>query len=133
MKLFHIYVKKLPNQAIDDLVVIENGFSFSASIFNILWFLQHKMWKESTALFFINIIFVFLSSKNWSSGMDIWIILSGLTVMIGLNANYWYEEKLLKENYQFFGCVYSNNENEAKLKFASGRLDDEDRNNIFNY
>jgi hypothetical protein len=131
MKLFYIYVKKSLNQTIDDVVVIKNGFSFFAFTFNIFWFLQHKMWKKSVVLFCINIILGFIASKHWFDGMDILITELGLIVIIGLNANYWYEKKLLKENYQFFGCAYSNNENEAKLKFFSGLLDAKDKSNIF--
>ena len=131
MKLFHIYIKKSSDQSIDDLTMIKNGFSFFAFLFNFLWFLQHKMWRESLAFVLVSIVFGFIFQKSWLSSFDIFIIQSSLMVMIGLNANYWYEQNLLKKDYQFVGCVYGKNEDEAKLKFISNCFDDKSEANIF--
>ena len=130
MKLFSIYIKKSPHQPIDDLVAIKNGFSFFAFLFNILWFLQHKMWRESLALVLFNIIFGLITQKNWLGGVDIITIEFVLIIMLGLNANYWYEQSLLRKNYQFSGCVYGKNDDEAKLRFISDCFDSDNKNNI---
>ena len=129
MKLFNIYIKKLPDQTIKDLIIIKNGFSFLAAIFNIFWFLQRKMWRESLVFILVSIIFGLIFRNIWLDIAD--LCMFGLMLMIGLNANYWYEQNLLSQNYQFFGCVYGKNEDEAKLKFFANQLCDENRDNIF--
>ncbi len=131
MKLFNIYIKKSENQTIEDLVVIKNCFSIFAFLFGIFWFLQHRMWKESFALVAVNIVFGFVFHKGWFGGLDIFGIEFGLMLIIGLNANYWYEQHLLEQKYQFGGCVFGKNIDEAKLRFISNCFEDGKQNNIF--
>ncbi len=131
MKLFNIYIKKTENQAIEDLAVIENGFSIFAFLFNILWFLQHKMWKESFAFVVVNIVFSLIFHRGLFGGLDMFGIEFGLLLIIGLNANYWHEQHLLVNKYQFIGCVFGKNRDEAKLRFISNCFKDNDKNNIF--
>jgi len=131
MTLFNIYIKKSSGKIIDDLVVIKNGFSVFACLLNILWFLQHKMWRESLALVLVSTILGFVAQKNWFGSCDMTIIEFGLITMLGLNAHYWYEQSLLRRDYQFSGCAYAANEDEAKLIFISGYFNNEDKSNIF--
>jgi hypothetical protein len=131
MKLFNIYIKKSENQAIEDLAVIKNGFSIFAFLFNILWFLQHKMWRESIALIVVNAVFGFVFHRDWFGTLDMFGLEFGLALIIGLNANYWYEQNLLAQKYQFVGCVFGKNRDEAKLRFISNCFKDDEQNNIF--
>ena len=132
MKLFNIYLKKSDNQTIEDLVVIKDGFSFPAFWFSIFWFLQHRMWKECLGLVLISSIFIsVLHNKGWFGSFDTLIIVSGFLLIVGLNANYWYEQHLLAQQYQFVGCVFGENKDEAKLRFISNCFKDEEQNKIF--
>lgn len=131
MKLFNIYIKKSENQSIEDLAVIKNGFSIFAFLFNILWFLQHKMWKESSALILVSTVFGVLFHRGWFGSLDMFGLELGLLLIVGLNANYWYEQHLLKLKYQFAGCVFGKNRDEAKLRFVSNCFKDDNENNIF--
>ena len=122
MKLFSIYIKKSPNQQtgqqeIEDLVVVKNGFSCSAFLFNIFWFVQHKMWKEFATLLLINVIFGIVFQRGFWGGSDPFILEVGLMLIIAINAGYWYGQHLQNHNYQFFGCVFGKNRDEAKLRF----------------
>jgi hypothetical protein len=131
MKLFNIYIKKSESQTIEDLVVIKDGFSFPALLFNIFWFLQHRMWKECFGLVLVNAVFIFIFNKGWFGSFDIFALELGLALIISLNANYWYEQHLLAQQYQFVGCVFGKNRDEAKLRFVSNCFKDDEQNNIF--
>ena len=131
MKLFNIYTKKSKNNPIEDLIAVGNCFSFSAFLFSFLWFLQHKMWKESITVLVINIIFGIVIHRGWFSSYDAIIIELGLLLIIGLNAQYWYEQNLLGQDYQFIGCVFGKNKDEAKLRFISNCFKDSGPNGIF--
>jgi hypothetical protein len=131
MNLFNIYIKKSENEAIEDLAVIKNGFSFTAFLFGVLWFLQHKMWKEFCGLLLVNIVFIYIFNKGWFGVFDIFFLELGLFCIVGLNANYWHEQCLLAHQYQFVGCVFGKNKDEAKLRFISNCFKDGENNNIF--
>jgi hypothetical protein len=131
MKLFNIYIKKSDNTAIEDLVMIKSGFSFPAFFLNVLWFLQHKMWKEFFSLVIFNIILITLFQKNFFGDFDFFALELGFLLVVALNANYWYEQYLRQQNYQFTGCVFGKNKDEAKLRFISNYFKDQDQNTIF--
>lgn len=128
MKLFNIYITKSKSGIIEDLVAVRNGGSFWAFLFNILWFIQHKMWKESTAWLLINFIFNIFFQKGWFGYFDIIILELGLALIIGTNAHYWYGRHLMRNNYQFFGCVFAGNKEEAKLMFIRNCFDSKSSN-----
>ncbi|MCE3255114.1 MAG: hypothetical protein K0R25_608 [Rickettsiaceae bacterium] len=117
MKLFSIYIKKSKNEAVQDLVMVKNSFSFSAFFFNIFWFLQHKMWKESLALVLVGTLFIEVVYKDIFEFFDAAILIFGLLLIIAINAGYWYGENLKARGYQFFGCVFGKNRDEAKIRF----------------
>lgn len=117
MKLFNVYITKSKNGTIEDLVAVRNGGTFWAFLFNVFWFIQHKMWKESGALILIHIFFFTVLHKLFFSYSDLFIIEFGLSLIIAFNAHYWYGKYLMKRGYQFFGCVFASNKEEAKLIF----------------
>ena len=129
MQLFNIYIKESLNQ-IEELVVVKNGFSFYAFLFNIFWFLQHKMWKEFFTILLINIIIGITIQQEWFVDSNATILQLGLILMIALNANYWYGQSLLKQNYQFSGCIFGKNDDEARLKFVTNYFQNNTKNNI---
>ncbi|MES2677347.1 MAG: DUF2628 domain-containing protein [Pseudomonadota bacterium] len=127
MKLFNIYVKKSETDTIEDLVVVKSNFSYLAFLFGILWFLQHKMWKEAACLTLIDILLIIIGQKGLFGSFDILAIEFGLLLIVGLNAGYWYEQYLRKHNYQFVGNVFGKNKDEAKLHFISNCFKSEDQ------
>ncbi len=127
MKLFNIYIKKTEADAIEDLAVVKSNFSYLAFLFNILWFLQHKMWKEAFALALVDILLIIIGQKGLFGSLDILAIELGLLLIVGLNAGYWYEQYLIKRNYQFVGNVFGKNKDEAKLRFISNCFKGEDQ------
>jgi hypothetical protein len=119
MKLFNIYIRKSENEIIEDFLAIKCNFAWLAFIFNALWFLQHRMFKEVALLTLIHILLISFFSKNIFGLADIFILELGLSLIVGLNAHHWHEEYLKKGNYQFAGCVFGHNKDEAKLHFVS--------------
>lgn len=126
MKLFNIYIKKSSNNSIDDLAVVKDNFSYSAFLFNFLWFLQHRMWKESTASILIVIVFIAAYHTGFFMTSNLLIAWFGWMMVVGLNADYWYEKMLIKDGYKFFGNVFAENKDEAKLRFISNCFKDKE-------
>ena len=57
MKLYRALVKFDKDNKIENIVVVDDGFSWKALFFNPLWFLFHRMWIEF--IMFLLIFFCF--------------------------------------------------------------------------
>ena len=119
MKLYSAFLKKNNDQKIEDIILLKEGFSATAFLFSGLWFLYHKMWKESIAILALNVAFTSFDKFNLLSAFDLFCLEATLAVIVGLNANYWHSELLKKKNYEFSGVVFGNNELDAKIRFLN--------------
>ena len=115
-KIYSALIKKNSNAENPDIVLLSEGFSFAAFFFSILWFLYHRMWRESVALVVINIVFVWFGQI--SSSFDKMILEFFFIFIVALNANYWLFEHLKKRGYEFVGFVFGQDQTDAELRFA---------------
>ena len=113
MKLFNIFIKKNVENKIEDVLLVKEGFSWCAFFFSNLWFLYHRMWKEFLVLCVMS-IFLTIFAGSWID-FDKIIMELAFALVIGLNANYWRVNHLLRKNHQFCGIIFGNNLAEAKL------------------
>jgi hypothetical protein len=113
MKTYSALIKKNNKGEVEDLVLLKEGFSWRAFIFNGLWFLYHKMWKEIIALILINFAFA-LFTKVFSDSDKILLEIAFIFV-VALNANYWLCDHLKKKGYEFVGLAFGSDVLSAKL------------------
>ena len=65
MHLYSIYIRS-ENKNLD-LIIIKQGFSLSALIFNFFWAIYHKMWLVAGLIMVVNfIVFSFQDAENIS-------------------------------------------------------------------
>jgi hypothetical protein len=116
MNLYRGLVKFDKDNKIEDVIIVDDSFSWKALLFNPLWFLFHKMWLESCL--FLS-IFALL---NWASrfGVFDFFMQISLIFMIALNSRSWYFDALIKrKKYRFVAMVFGANATEAKIKFIN--------------
>ena len=116
MNLYKGLVKFDKDNKIEDVVVIDEGFSWGALILNPIWFLFHKMWLEF--FLFLSILILF----NWTSRFGIYdfFMQASLIFMMALNSKTWYFDALTKrKKYCFMAMVFGANATEAKIKFIN--------------
>lgn len=124
MKSYCIFIKKnKETEAMEDVILIKDGFNFNAMLFNIFWFLYHKMWIS----FFI-VLFIFSISNLFLIGIVFFIFLLLFLIFIGLEANNILLYKFKNGDYFFAGCSLGNNEKEAKIRFLDS-INKENRDN----
>lgn len=113
MKLYKALVKFDKDNKIENIVVVDDGFSWGAFLFNPLWFLFHKMWIESILFLLIFFCFTFFSKLgDYDFFMKIVLIF-----MIALNSKTWYIDSLImRKKYCFVGAIFGLNAVEAKIK-----------------
>ena len=117
MKLYNALVKKNTSGEIEDIILLKEGFSFSAFLFGALWFFYRKMWLEFAIV--TAIYFIFSLSSFWAEFDKFYLEVSFL-IIVALNSNYWFGEHLRKKKYEFAGLVFGKDEEEARLRFLEG-------------
>ena len=61
MKLYNALVRKNESGKIEDIIMVKEGFSWQAFIFNTIWFIYHRMFKEIIILLLIGFAFSFFA------------------------------------------------------------------------
>lgn len=118
MKLYNVLTLNNKEGKTEDILFLKEGFSWLAFIFSIFWFLYHKMWKESFALFIIAGAFAFFEESQILFGDSKFIVEILLDFIIALNANHWFCESLVKKGYKFEGVVFAKNPAQARLRYV---------------
>ncbi|MFZ9180750.1 MAG: DUF2628 domain-containing protein [Rickettsiales bacterium] len=116
MKLYNGLIKYGNKDQIDDVIIVDNSFSFKALIFNPLWFFYHRMWREFLLLILLSVVIALFPISE----TDILLIQIALYFAIALNSRTWLIDHLVKrKKYQQVAMVFANNITEAKLKFIN--------------
>lgn len=116
MKLYNALIKKDKNNKIEDVILLEEGFSFAVFLFNGLWFLFHKMWANAAVIFAINYVLQSLEKTSMLSKIDLMFLEFAFLIIIAHNANHWFGEHLLRLGYQISGFILAENKAEARIK-----------------
>ena len=114
MKLYSVLIKKNKEEKVEDVIILKDGFIWSAFIFSGLWFLYYKMWKEFLALLCLNLVLTFFDKVF--SGFDAAILHLMLAALIAFNANFWLENHLKKLGYEMVGSIFGESEIKAKVR-----------------
>ena len=115
MKTYCALIKKNQDEKVEDLILLQEGFSWKAFFFSGLWFLYHKMWKEFLVLILLNFAFALLA--NISADFDKILLEISFIFIVALNANYWLGEHLKKHGYEFAGMAFGSDALSAKFDF----------------
>ncbi len=124
MKPYTALIKKDQNNKIEDVVLLEEGFSLMAFFFNGIWFLFHKMWLNAATIFAINYLLQSLGNAGAFSKIDLIFLEVSFLVIIAYNANHWFSEHLLRCGYQISGFVLASNKAEARIKAVQSLYSD---------
>ena len=114
MKLYNILVKYNKSGKIDDIVAINDGFSWKSLFFNPLWFIFNKMWIESFLFVAIVILFNLIASQVFFGKYLLYMFF----FLVAFNAKYWKIDSLIsRRKYQLIAFVFGKNIDEAKNNF----------------
>lgn len=114
MNIYSIYVN--PQKKDNDFVLIKQGFSFSAALFNIFWSLYHKIWLPPIVVLVFNILIFILNDEQYT------FIYSVLTTLaFGIFAADIREYDLEHRKYYLDDITLANSEIEAELKYLERR------------
>ena len=113
MKTYNIFIKQnKDNNAVEDVLLIKEGFNIFAFVFTVFWFLFNKLWLFAGISFILINIFNFVFSFMVGS---IFVFLFSL--LIGFEANNLLLYRFQREGYYFVGYTIGKSKKEAELRF----------------
>lgn len=116
MKLYNVLIKKDQNGKIEDVVLLDEGFSFYAFLFGAFWFLYHRMWLNAAVIFAINLALQYFEDQEIFTKIDSTFLQIAFLVIVAYNASHWFGEHLARLNYKNNGFVLAENKAEARIK-----------------
>lgn len=116
MNIYSIYIKD-QNQN-DNPIVIKQGFSFLAAIFNGFWALYHKMWRFAIFALAFDIIPIIFMDHHLYDEMSL-ISRIGLGLIFGFMSADMREYNAKAKGYELEDVVVAASEEEAELKFLA--------------
>lgn len=122
MKPYNGLIKFDKSGKVEDLVAIDESFSFSSFFFNPFWFLFHRMWHEFFGVIIIFIFFNFFFAKLLGDALFLQLF---FLIMIALNSRTWLIEHLIKrKNYKFVTIIFANSAIDAKMLLIKNLVND---------
>jgi hypothetical protein len=112
MQIFSIYSK---NNSMDDLIVIKDGFSVGAFIFNGLWACYKKMWLLGGVTFIVVYMAQYLKDIDFQYAGD--FLQNLVLVAYGILANDFLSYKLDKSGYNLKDVMIANTLEDAELLY----------------
>ncbi len=122
MKIYTVYAKENDPQQLENIVLVEEGFSWFAAIFHVFYALYNKLWVVSLIIFAIQMVLLAAETNNLINIGIIDAIRVGLLLLIGAGFNDWKRDVLEKKGYIFQDIVSGKNEEEALYKYTSFML-----------
>ena len=102
----------------DDVLVIKEGFSWGAFVFNFLWTLWHRLWLASLAL-----LVVMLAIDAAADFLGIHQVLAAVielavSLWVGFNGNDWRRRALERRGYALGAVIAAPNADAALRRFV---------------
>ncbi|MCC8417128.1 MAG: DUF2628 domain-containing protein [Rickettsia endosymbiont of Bryobia graminum] len=110
MNIYSIYVN--PDKKDNNFILVKQGFSLFAAVFNIFWALYHRMWLALIITLILNIAIFSVDSYNLSNLTQIVIVL-----IFGFFGADMREYDLERKQYSLEDIILADSEIEAELKF----------------
>lgn len=113
MKIYSIY-ENLQEQN-NSLIIIKQGFSLWALIFNFIWAIYNKMWGIALITIVVHLVIISLMQENniIASAMNI----ATMLFIFGFFATEMQEYYANKKGYKLSDIILANNEEEAAIKY----------------
>jgi hypothetical protein len=117
MKFYNGLIKFDGSGKIKDIIMVDDGFSFSCLLFAPLWFLFHKMWQEFFGLI-IAILLINLVLSRLTENDN--LLFLAFIILVANNCKSWYCEYLIsRKKYYLVAVVLAKNKLEAQNKLTN--------------
>lgn len=133
MKVFAVYIKPKDANPMETATFVEEGFSFSAFVFNMFWAIYHRAWLAALVIFAVINVLSYLEIKQILSQEGVMALNIGLLLVVGFEASDWYQTALKRRGYILMDIVTGRNEEQAQQRFFDYYMTRKENNDGSNY
>jgi len=126
-KNYKIFLKKDEKDTIKDLILVKEGFIFSALLFGFFWLFYCKVWREGLLTLLAFILSHFLAMFGMVGIALAFVVQIGITLGIAFFGSDFYANSLIRKKYEFLGYSTGKDESEAKLRFLD-KINEKNKN-----
>ena len=121
MSIYAVYARD--GSDVGASLFVKEGFSVGAFLFNVMWFVYHKMWIESVLvlllLLFVRYTGAFLNVQPFHT-----VLCAAASVLCGVIGNDLRQFLLLRRGYRHRASIVASSTNEAKFRLYAHLMDD---------
>jgi Protein of unknown function (DUF2628) len=112
----------LPNAPREDALFIKDGFSWPAFLFPAIWFIIKRLWLALALYILAVAVISATASATDLSGGSIFVILLGLNLILGFEANKLNRRALARRGFAEEGPFVGEDLEEVELKYFQSQL-----------
>ena len=116
----------LPNAPREHALFIKDGFSWPAFLFPAIWFIIKRLWLALALYILAVAVISATASATDLSGGSVFVILLGLNLILGFEANKLNRRALAKRGFAEEGPFVGEDLEEVELKYFQSQLDVQD-------
>jgi hypothetical protein len=122
MKIYTVYAQETDPTPMENMILIKEGFSWSAAFLTFFLAFYHRMWVAGCILVAVNLFLSILGLNDYLSAGIVQTLRIGFMIFVGCNFNDLYRYELEKRGYSFCGVVSGKNSEGACSKFIAEML-----------
>ena len=120
MRIFTVL--ESPDGRPERVVVIQEGFSWGALLFTVMWALWHRMWVVAALLFAVtSFLTVAVALELLGPGL-VSLLNFGISLVFACEARRLQEASLERAGFRHSGLIQASNAEAAELTYFSGRV-----------
>jgi hypothetical protein len=123
MKVYTVHFQKHDQNYVDDIILILEGFSWSAFFLNVIWTLWYRMWLASLGLACLSGIIVVIINALGMGVLAVIFFVIGTAVLYGFVANDLRRWSLSRIGFLENGVTLGKNQDEALARFLDKNPD----------
>lgn len=116
-KIFTVYEKPEASDPVDRVVLLREGFSFWALIFNVLWLIANRMWLVLTGYVVVAIALAIACAALQASELATTLVQFWLQVMLAYHAYDLQGWVLRRKKYRMAGVLVAESEMYAMRRY----------------
>ncbi len=120
MKLYSALIKKDQKDDLFDLMLVREGFHFSALFFGIFWLCYHRIWLALLVQIVVSALLFFCFSSGYISHPQLLVMNVTLLMIYAFNADRLLEYSFKKRGYEFVAMIAGNSELDARVRLGEG-------------
>ncbi len=122
MRFYTVHIQ-LQKSGQKHLVLVKEGFSWPAFLFDVFWAVHHRAWRTCWVLGAAICVFYIIGYGQVIAAPLLLVVVLGWRVAVGFHGNDWRRTELTREGFQVTGVVSARDYVSAVQRFLDNSVD----------